>query len=137
MGKVISIDFGLQRSGLALSDDSRTFAFGRDTVSSKHLMDELQQLISLENVDTIVLGLPLTLNATDTHITANVRLLSMALEQKFPDCEIVLLDERFTSKMAAQTLHTAGATRSQKKQKGLIDKVSATILLQNYLDQVR
>lgn len=136
MGKVLSIDFGLQRSGLALSDDSRTFAFGRDTVASNQLMNELQLLISLENVDTIVLGLPLSLKATDTDITENVRLLSLALEQNFPDCKIVFIDERFTSKMAAQTLHVAGATRSQKMQKGLIDKVSATILLQNYLDQM-
>lgn len=135
MAKVLSIDFGLQRSGLALSDDSRTFAFGRDTVASSQLMDELKKLLPKENVDTIVLGLPLALNAEDTDITENVRRLHAVLEQEFPTAKVVLLDERFTSKMAAQTLHYAGATRSQKKQKGLIDKVSATILLQNYLDR--
>jgi putative holliday junction resolvase len=134
MGKALSIDFGLQRCGIALSDESRTFAFGKDTLPSVNLMSELKKWVPLENVDTIILGLPLSLNATDTDITANVRMLFTALEIEFPNCKIVLLDERFTSKMAAQSMHVAGATRQQKRQKGLIDKVSATILLQNYLD---
>jgi putative Holliday junction resolvase len=137
MAKALSIDFGLQRCGIALSDDSRTFAFGRDTVPAASLMSELKRLIPAEKVDTLVLGLPLALDGGDTDITENVRMLHAALAQEFPACHIVLLDERFTSKMAAQSMHIAGATKNQKKQKGLIDKVSATILLQNYLDNPR
>lgn len=137
MGKALSIDFGLQRCGIALSDDSRTFAFGWDTIAAAGLMTELKKLVSLEKVDTIVLGLPLSLSGTDTDITENVRMLHTVLEQEFPACKIVLSDERFTSKMASQSMHMAGATKSQKKQKGLVDKVSATILLQNYLEQLR
>lgn len=136
MGKIIAIDFGLKRTGLAITDELNMFAFGLDTVDSKDLMTSLKVLITKENVDTIVLGLPKRLNNDDAHITQNVYLLKEALEKEFILVKVVLIDERFTSKMASQSMHTAGATKKQKKQKGLIDKVSATIILQSYLSQV-
>ena len=135
MGKTIAIDFGLKRSGLAISDDINMFAFGLDTVESSELMASLKELVIRENVSTIVVGLPKQLNNTDAHITQNVYLLKEALESEFPAMRIELIDERFTSKMASQAMHTAGATKKQKKQKELIDKVSATIILQSYLSQ--
>lgn len=136
MGKIIAIDFGLKRTGLAITDELNMFAFGLDTVDSKDLMTSLKALITKENVNTIVLGLPKRLNNDDAHITQNVYLLKEALEKEFILAKVVLIDERFTSKMASQSMHTAGATKKQKKQKGLIDKVSATIILQSYLSQV-
>lgn len=136
MSKIISIDFGLKRTGLAISDDARMFAFGLDTVESKDLITQLTALTQKENVDTLVLGLPKRLDNSDAHITQNVLLLKEALQKQFPLLSIELVDERFTSKMASAAMHTAGATRKQKREKGLVDKVSATIILQSYLDSL-
>ncbi|PHR36722.1 MAG: Holliday junction resolvase RuvX [Fluviicola sp.] len=135
MGKAVSIDFGLKRTGIALSDDSRIFAFGLDTVESKNLMTFLVDLEKKERFTTIVLGMPKRLNNEDSHVSENVRLLKVALEKQFVGLEVIFLDERFTSKMASASMHVAGATKKQKQQKGLVDKVSATIILQSYLGQ--
>jgi len=134
MSKILSIDFGLKRTGLAITDDSKMFAFGLDTVDSKDLMEKIGELVAEEKVDEIVIGLPKRLNNEDSHVTQNVHFLKEALEKNFPVLNVELLDERFTSKMASQAMHTAGATKKQKKEKGLIDKVSATIILQSFLD---
>jgi len=136
MGKILSIDFGLKRTGLAISDELKMFAFGLDTVESKDLMSHLKNLVSTEKVSHFVVGYPKRLNNEDSHITENVRLFAKALEKEFPNLSIELLDERFTSKLAAQAMHMAGATKKQKKEKGLVDKVSATILLQSYLEGI-
>lgn len=133
MGKVLSIDFGLKRTGLALSDEGKIFAFGLKTVDSRELMAELKALIIKEKIDTLVLGEPKRLDTSDSHITENVRLLYQTLVSQFPLVEVVLLDERFTSKMAAATIAQSGLKKKDRQQKGLIDEISATILLQDYL----
>lgn len=133
MSKILAIDFGLKRCGLAITDDSNTFAFGLDTVSSDNLGKFLEKLIAIENIGVIVIGLPKRMNNSDTAITQNVLILKEALSEKFREVRIELYDERFTSKMAAQSMHFAGAKRKQKQQKGLVDKVSATLILQSYL----
>ena len=133
MGKIVAIDFGLKRTGIAISDDAKMFAFGLETVNSEKLMPFLNALNQKENLEGIVLGLPKTLRNEDAHITQNVLLLKDALVKEFPLLKIDLLDERFTSKMAAQSMHFSGATKKQKKEKGLVDKVSATLILQDYL----
>jgi putative Holliday junction resolvase len=133
LGKVLAIDFGLKRTGLALSDESRTFAFGLKTVESKLLMTELKQLVSKEKVSIIVIGEPKRLDASDSHITENVRLLKLALEKEFPGVQIHLIDERFTSKMASAAIAQSGLKKSDRQNKALIDEVSATIILQDFL----
>jgi len=133
MGKILSIDFGLKRTGLALSDDSRTFAFGLKTVESKRLMDEVKSLIVSDGVDEIVIGEPKRMDTSDSHVTENVRLLKQTLEKEFPLMVIVLMDERFTSKMAAFAISQSGMKKKDRQQKGLIDEISATIILQDYL----
>ena len=117
MSKILSIDFGLKRTGLAITDDAKMFAFGLNTVESKVLMDKITSLVKDEKVDEIVIGLPKRLNNEDSHVTENVRLLKEAVENKFPLLIVALLDERFTSKMASSAMHTAGATKKQKKEK--------------------
>jgi putative Holliday junction resolvase len=134
MPKILAIDFGLKRTGLALTDDSKIFAFGLDTLESKTLMDKLKVLIPKEKIDTLVLGEPKRLNNEDSHITQNVYLLKEQLEKNFPEVKTVLHDERFTSKLASQSISMAGGSKKMKNDKGLIDKVSATILLQSFLD---
>ena len=133
MAKVLAIDFGLKRTGLALSDDQKMFAFGLKTVDSRNLMDELKKLVVTEQIDTLVVGEPKRLDASDTHISENVRRFVNALKQNFPGLTIHSLDERFTSKMAATALSQMGMQKKVKQDKGLIDEVSATILLQDFL----
>jgi putative Holliday junction resolvase len=115
MSKVIAIDFGLKRTGLALSDDQKIFAFGLKTVYSKQLMDELKLLVVKEKITEIVIGEPKRLDTSDSHITQNVYLLKTALEKQFP------------------VIAQSGLKKRDKQQKALIDEVSATIILQDYL----
>ncbi len=133
MSKILAIDFGLKRTGLALSDELQLFAFGLKTIDSKILMNELKLLVSKEKVVEIVIGEPKRLDASDSHITQNVRLLKEAVQKEFPGVLVCLLDERFTSKMASAVIAQSGLKKKDREQKGLIDTVSATIILQDYL----
>ena len=133
MGKAIAIDFGLKRSGIAITDDLQLFAFPHETVESQGLMVYLEALVPKELVDTIVLGEPKRMDNSDTHITENVRLLYEALVLKFPGLNVVLMDERFTSKMAVQAMIAGGMKKKDRQVKGNIDKISAAIVLQSYL----
>lgn len=132
--RIIAIDFGLKRTGLAITDENNIIAYGLKTVESKLLMEELSDIIAKNNVGVIVLGEPKRLDNSQTHISTNVGLLKEALENNFPSLKIVLIDERFTSKMASQALFMSGLSKNKRKQKELIDEVSATIILQSYLD---
>ncbi len=133
VSKILAIDFGLKRTGLALSDELQMFAFGLKTIDSKTLMDELKLLVAKEKIVEIVIGEPKRLDASDSHITQNVRLLKEAVQKNFPELVISLLDERFTSKMASAVIAQSGLKKKDREQKGLIDTVSATIILQDYL----
>lgn len=133
MSKILAIDFGLKRTGLALSDELQMFAFGLKTIDSKTLMDELKLLVVKERIVEIVIGEPKRLDASDSHITQNVRLLKEAVRKNFPGLVVSLLDERFTSKMASAVIAQSGLKKKDREQKGLIDTVSATIILQDYL----
>jgi putative holliday junction resolvase len=134
MGRIIALDFGLKRTGIALTDELNIIASGLATVDSRELMPYLEKLVADKKVETIVLGFPKRLNNEDAHITQNVRLLKEALEKKFPLCNVVLLDERFTSKMAFRTMIDSGLKKKDRQNKALIDEISATILLQDYLN---
>lgn len=135
MGKALALDFGLKRTGLALSDESRIFAFGHSTVESKDLVSVLKLLIPNEKVSTIVLGKPKRLDNSLFEINQNIDLLIEALKKEFPSCEIVQIDERFTSKIASQVISQSGKNKKERQDKSLIDKVSATLILQSYLEQ--
>ena len=134
MGKALALDFGLKRTGLALSDESRIFAFGHSTVESKDLVSVLKLLIPNEKVSTIVLGKPKRLDNSLFEINQNIDLLMEALKKEFPSCEIVQIDERFTSKIASQVISQSGKSKKERQDKSLIDKVSATLILQSYLE---
>tara|TARA_B100000767_G_C19772731_1_gene540927 strand:- start:838 stop:1248 length:411 start_codon:yes stop_codon:yes gene_type:complete len=133
MSKAIGIDFGLKRTGISISDELGIIATPLKTVSSSELMKFLKELVHSENIMTMVLGYPLGLNGADTDITQNVRYLKTALEKEFTLLKITLFDERMTSKIAQKAL-IQGASKKKRKQKGLIDQMSATIILQDYLN---
>lgn len=135
MGKKVAIDFGLKRTGVAITDASNIIASPLTTVDSIHLMTFLIDLVKKENVTTIVLGDPKRLNNEATQITENVYLLKEALQQQFPSLKIEMVDERFTSKMAFQSMIDNGMKKKQRQEKGMIDQISAAIILQSYLAQ--
>jgi len=134
MSKIVAIDFGLKRTGLAITDQNAIIASPLTTVDSSTLMDFLIQLTSKESISTMVLGFPTRLDGSDTHITENVRLLKDVLTKQFPQCSILLQDERFSSSRAMETIHLVGK-KKQMKQKSLVDKLAATLILQDYLSQ--
>ena len=137
MQRILALDFGLKRTGLAITDELNIIASGLTTVDSRELMTYLKSIVPVKNIGTLVLGEPKRLNLEDSHSSANVRLLKEALEKEFPLLTIALVDERFTSKMAMQTMHLGGLSKKQKKNKALVDEISATIILQSYLEQRR
>ena len=132
MPKMLAIDFGLKRTGLAITDDHAIIASPLTTIESEKLMDFLMQLTLKEQLTVIILGFPTRMDGSDTHVTENVRLLKSALEKQFPEIKVVFQDERFSSSRAMETIHLAGK-KKQMKQKNLVDKLAATLILQDYL----
>jgi putative Holliday junction resolvase len=132
-GKILALDFGLKRTGIAITDELCICASPLDTIDSSILTTYLKTLMTKENIQTIVIGEPKRLDGRDTHITQNTHLLQKSLQNQFPEVNIYLYDERFTSKMASQTLLMGGAKKKQRQNVSLIDKVSAAILLQSFL----
>lgn len=134
MGRILAIDFGLKRTGLAITDSANIIASPLETVESVNLMVRLKELVTKNNVSVIVLGEPKNLDGSATHVTSNVHLLKQAIENEVENVQVVLYDERFTSAMALQSMIAAGSTKKQRQEKGAIDRVSAAIILQSYLD---
>jgi putative Holliday junction resolvase len=133
VSKVIGIDFGLRRTGIAITDDLCIVASPLEVVDSSKLMTYLKELIFRERISTIVLGYPTRLDGSDSHITENVRMLKTELEKQFPSSQVIFQDERYTSTESKRIVHTMGK-KKQQKDKGLIDKISAAIILKDYLE---
>jgi putative Holliday junction resolvase len=135
MPKAIGIDFGLKRTGIAITDELRIIASPLDVVESSKLMDYLIQLTSREKIELFVLGYPTRLDGSDSHITENVRILKLEIEKTFPTIQVVFQDERFSSSESKRVIHSVG-NKKQQKNKGLVDKISAAIILQDYLRNI-
>lgn len=133
MSKILAIDFGLKRCGIAITDELRMIASPLCTVESKDLEVLLQEKVDSKEVGEIVIGLPLNTDGQETNITQNVRLLKDHLEKKYEELTIALFDERFTSKMASAAMFDAGMKKSKRKIKGNVDMTSAAIILQGYM----
>src|ERR1051325_1522711 len=134
MGRIMAIDFGTKRTGIAVTDPGRIIATGLTTVPSSGIMDFLKDYFSKEAVDVVVVGEPKRLDNTATHGTLPADRFVKQLKREFPEKKLERLDERFTSKMAMQTMITGGLKKKQRQYKELVDEISATILLQNYLE---
>jgi putative Holliday junction resolvase len=134
MPRVIAIDFGLKRTGLAVTDPLRIIATALVTVPSEELLDHLRSYLAKEQVDGFVVGLPKHLDGKPMDIAANVHALVEVLQKTFPQCWVETVDERFTSSMAQQTLLTSGKGRMARREKGQLDRISATIILQGWLE---
>lgn len=132
--RILAIDFGFKRTGLAWTDPLKIIATGIGWIETSALEKKLKELVIQGPVEKIVLGLPMHADGNDTDATSGVRALYKKLQKWFPEHSIVLYDERYTSKMAMRTLIDSGINKKKRQEKGLVDQVSATILLQSYMD---
>lgn len=135
MSRILSIDYGLKRTGLAVTDPLQIIATGLTTVESKQLIPFLKDYFAKEEVELIIIGEPKNWDDTDTHATALVEKIIKELEKNFPKIPIKKVDERYTSKMAKDAMLEMGLKKMQRRNKKLVDEIAATILLQEYLRQ--
>lgn len=133
MAQALALDFGIKRTGIAVTDDMKMIASGLKTVETKELMPFLKDYIHKNKVDVIVIGEPKHIDGNPMALEKNIGFLVEDLNKIFPSIKIERIDERFTSKMAFQTMIDSGLSQKKRRNKALIDEVSATIILQNYL----
>jgi putative Holliday junction resolvase len=132
--KILAIDYGTKRTGFAISDESKIFAFGLSTQETKNNLAYLQQIVPKEKIVTIVIGIPKHLNNELAEIVPKIELFKRQIKNKFPDIKLVDVDERFTSKMAFQSMIDNGMKKKDRQNKALVDEISATIILQSFLE---
>ncbi len=137
MGRILAIDYGRKKSGLAVTDPLQIVANGLDTVPSHTLIDFLEKYFTAEEVDAVVLGYPRQVSGEDSESMKYIKPFYNRLKNKFPHLNVEWVDERFTSKIAFQAMIDGGLKKKARQNKAMVDKVSATIILQTYLEQKR
>lgn len=136
MGRILAIDYGKKRTGLAVTDILRITANPLITIETKQLMTWLKDYFAKENVDEVVVGYPKQMNGEDSESMQYIRVFLAQFEQTFPSVPIKLYDERFTSVLAHQAMIDGGMKRSQRQNKMMVDKIAACIILEGYLDSI-
>jgi putative holliday junction resolvase len=137
MGRVLAIDYGKKRTGIAVTDALRIIATPLETVPTEKLLEFLKTYCSREPVDEFVIGLPKTLKNEDSEIAPLVRQFITVLNDHFPDKPVHSVDERFTSAMAQRALIEGGMKKKNRQIKGNVDKVSAAIILQSFMNRLK
>ena len=135
MSKIIAIDYGLKRIGVAISDESRVLAFGLDTVTVSEIIPFLTQIVNKEHIDVFVIGKPLQKDNTQSEIENEILRFIKKLKLIFPQIVIERYDERFTSLIAKKTIIESGINKKKRADKKLVDKISATLILQSFLEK--
>lgn len=133
MGRILALDYGKKRTGIAVTDPFKIIATGLTTVDSQTLFDFLKAYISKEIVEKILIGEPYNLDGSETDSTAAVKHCIRRLKNSFPGIPIVTIDESYTSKMASRAMVEMGLKKKDRQKKGMIDEVAATMMLQEYL----
>lgn len=133
MSRILAIDFGEKRTGIAVTDELQIIASGLTTVETKNLIPFLKKYTKKESVELFVIGKPKQMNNTDSESEKHILTFLKSLETSIPTIPIERVDERFTSKMAFQTMIDSGLNKKQRRNKELVDEISATIILQSYL----
>lgn len=136
MGRIIAIDYGRKRTGLAVTDPLRIIANALETVDTKQLEKYLADYFSKNDVDIIVLGKPSQMNGEPSETMRYIEPLAGRLRHAYPEKKVVLYDERFTSVMAHRTMLESGIGKMARRDKALVDRISATIILQSYMDSI-
>lgn len=134
MPRIIAIDYGTKRTGLAVTDPNKIIATALDTIHSAKVIGYLREYLKKEAVECFVVGEPMQMNYTPSEITPQINSFIKKLSEAFPEIPIRRVDERFTSKMAMQSMLVDGSTKSDRRNKELIDQRSAVIMLQSYLE---
>ncbi|ATA73175.1 Holliday junction resolvase RuvX [Capnocytophaga sp. H4358] len=135
MYRILAIDYGVKRCGIAVTDPMQIIASGLTTVATNELLQFLKKYVNEENVREIIVGKPKRMNNEDSDIEALILNFIKNLTTEFPELTVLREDERFTSKMAFQTMIDSGMKKKQRQNKELIDEISATIILQSYLNR--
>lgn len=135
MGRILAIDYGKKRVGIAVTDSLQIIASRLTTVETPQIFDFLENYFAHEQVDTVIVGYPLRLNNEPSEAIIYINPFLKKFQQKFPNIELKQVDERFTSKMASRAMIDAGLKKKKRQNKGLIDALSATIILQTYLEE--
>ncbi len=133
MARILAIDYGGKRTGLAVTDPLQIIATGLETIHSKDLIPYLQKYLATEQVELIIIGLPVNWDESDTHGTPLVKAAIKSLQKHFPAMPIKTVDERYTSKMAKDAMLQMGMKKKDRQVKGNVDVIAATIILQEYL----
>ena len=136
MARILSIDYGLKRTGLAVTDPLQIIATGLTTIETPKLIPFLKDYFAKEPVELIIMGEPKNWDDTDTHATPLVKKAVERLKKEFPAIPIKMVDERFTSKMASQAMIDMGLKKKQRQNKALVDEIAATLMLQEYLRSI-
>jgi putative Holliday junction resolvase len=133
MPRILSIDYGQKRTGIAVTDEMQIIASGLTTIPTHTLIDFLKDYFAKEKVEAVLIGEPKQMNGQPSESAPIINGFATHFSNIFPDMKVIRVDERFTSKMAFQTMIDSGLSKKQRQNKGLIDEISATILLQDYL----
>lgn len=136
MGRIMAIDFGLRRIGVAVTDPLKIFAQPLETVDTKNFPDWLKKYMSMESIEQFIVGLPTNLSGDDTHSTESVRQFISWLETNYTSIPVSTIDERFSSHEAQLHINQSVAKKSDRKNKGLVDTIAATIILQTHLQKI-
>ena len=136
MARIICIDYGGKRTGIAVTDPLQIIATGLTTVDSKDLIPFLKKYFSQEQFELIIIGEPKNLDDSDTHATPLVKKTIIELQKEFPQIPVKTIDERFTSKMAKQAMIDMGMKKKDRRNKRTVDEIAATMMLQEYLQSI-
>ncbi|QSW89743.1 MULTISPECIES: Holliday junction resolvase RuvX [Flavobacterium] len=137
MPRILSIDYGQKRTGIAVTDEMQIIASGLTTIPTHTLIDFLKDYFVKEKVEAVLIGEPKQMNGQPSESASVINGFVTHFSNIFPDMKVIRVDERFTSKMAFQTMIDSGLSKKQRQNKGLIDEISATIMLQDYLSSNR
>lgn len=133
MGRILALDYGSKRTGIAITDELQMIASGLTTVATSELITFLKKYIASEKVVLVLVGEPKQKNGTHSSIEEEIQKFLKKFSSTFPDLEVKRVDERYTSKMAFQTMIDSGLKKKQRQNKALVDEISATIILQEFL----
>ncbi|XVJ65799.1 MAG: Holliday junction resolvase RuvX [Lacibacter sp.] len=136
MARILCIDYGGKRTGIAVTDPLQIIATGLTTIDTKDFIKFLKEYFSKEQVEKIIIGMPLNMDNTATHATPLVENAIKQLKKHFPNMPVETVDERFTSKMAKDAMLEMGLKKKQRRDKKLVDEIAATIMLQEYMGRL-
>ncbi len=136
MARILSIDYGGKRTGIAVTDPFQIIATGLTTIDTKDFIKFLKEYVAKEAVERFIIGYPLNMDDTPTHATPLVQNAMKQLQKHFPHIPVETVDERYTSKMAKDAMFEMGLKKKQRRDKKLVDEIAATMMLQEYMNRL-